>query len=117
MFADHIFLKLDNAPSGTPHSQLDIVAGKEDGCFATRSKLVIVTMQFSIASLFAAAAVLFAGQAAAIASDPYKACNCPNNCDYNLGHECKFIKSVAINDYTISGTCAEDAYGRLYCQE
>ncbi|KAL1692310.1 hypothetical protein GGG16DRAFT_112256 [Schizophyllum commune] len=74
-------------------------------------------MQFSIASLFAAAAVLFAGQAAAIASDPYKACNCPNNCDYNLGHECKFIKSIAINSYTISGTCAEDAYGRLYCQE
>ncbi|KAL1707740.1 hypothetical protein EV121DRAFT_255375 [Schizophyllum commune] len=101
-------------------------------------------MQFSIASLFAAAAVLFAGQAAAIASDPCeynirlrgepasrrlelvltsspplldKACNCPNNCDYNLGHECKFIKSVAINSYTISGTCAEDAYGRLYCQE
>ena len=35
---------------------------------------------------------------------PDKACNCPNNCDYNLGHECKYIKSIAINSYTISGS-------------
>ncbi|KAI4523366.1 hypothetical protein K525DRAFT_181044, partial [Schizophyllum commune Loenen D] len=107
--------------SGRPHSHLDVVAGKEKGCFATCGAQLlgptITIMQFSVASLFAAAAVLFAGQAAAIASDPYKACNCPNNCDYNLGHECKYIKSIAINSYTISGTCAEDAYGRLYCQE
>ncbi|KAL1748040.1 hypothetical protein HDZ31DRAFT_60738 [Schizophyllum fasciatum] len=76
-------------------------------------------MQFSLASLStAAAAILFAGQVAASApEDPYASCNCPQNCGFTVGHECQWTETVAINSWVVSGTCVEDAYGKLMCSK
>ncbi|KAL1673820.1 hypothetical protein EV122DRAFT_293868 [Schizophyllum commune] len=74
--------------------------------------------QFSVGSLFAAVAVLFgATQVAAIAADPYMACGCPNNCNYNVGDSCKWKESVAFDEVVVSGHCILDGYGRKICSK
>ncbi|KAL1717541.1 hypothetical protein EV715DRAFT_292225 [Schizophyllum commune] len=75
-------------------------------------------MQFSVASLFATVALLFgATQVVAIAADPYMACGCPNNCNYNVGDSCKWKESVAFDEVVVSGHCILDGYGRKICSK
>ncbi|KAJ3728896.1 hypothetical protein FB446DRAFT_387862 [Lentinula raphanica] len=64
------------------------------------------------------AVVLFMASAAdAVAENSMEACNCPNNCDYTEGRECKYKRSVGIEDLTMSGTCQSNAYGALQCKD
>ncbi|KAI0202189.1 hypothetical protein F4808DRAFT_459191 [Astrocystis sublimbata] len=64
----------------------------------------------------------FAAGVTAIAENPIDACNCPNNCDYTVGHECKFFASENGGIFggrpIASGTCQEpngDSNGQIWC--
>ncbi|KAL1746393.1 hypothetical protein HDZ31DRAFT_62292 [Schizophyllum fasciatum] len=75
-------------------------------------------MQLSVASLFATVALLFgATQVVAIAADPQMACNCPNNCNYQVGQSCKWKESVAFDEIIVEGHCVLDGYGRRICSK
>ncbi|XXG98186.1 hypothetical protein Hte_004507 [Hypoxylon texense] len=51
---------------------------------------------------------LFAGQVAGIATDPYSACNCPNNCSHQVNSNCKFYGGVSDSSDVLSGRCISE---------
>ncbi|KAG6008295.1 hypothetical protein E4U43_000184 [Claviceps pusilla] len=60
------------------------------------------------------ALVLMVSGAAAIATDPYHACSCPNNCSHKVGSSCKFRGGPSGNSPVLSGKC-ESFGGGLTC--
>ncbi|KAF7556333.1 hypothetical protein G7Z17_g1494 [Cylindrodendrum hubeiense] len=48
---------------------------------------------------------IVAERAIAIATNPLSACNCPHNCDYNEGHDCRFYSGPSTNSEVNSGKC------------
>ncbi|KAE8138980.1 hypothetical protein BDV38DRAFT_281541 [Aspergillus pseudotamarii] len=40
-----------------------------------------------------------------IATSPYYACNCPNNCSHKKGSGCKYYSGPSDNSKVISGKC------------
>ncbi|KAL1746350.1 hypothetical protein HDZ31DRAFT_62251 [Schizophyllum fasciatum] len=65
-------------------------------------------MQFSVASLFAVVALLFAGQAIAISGSADDACNCPRSCGFTIGQECMWKDGEKV----VHGKCADDGKGK-----
>ncbi|KAI0137477.1 hypothetical protein BJ170DRAFT_678322 [Xylariales sp. AK1849] len=75
-------------------------------------------MQFTT-TVFSAVALFVAGQAmgaaidndqieareANIATSPYYACNCPNNCSYRSGSSCKYYGGPSDKSTELSGKC------------
>ncbi|KAI2611689.1 uncharacterized protein GGS25DRAFT_205635 [Hypoxylon fragiforme] len=53
-------------------------------------------------------------RAAMIATDPYYACNCPNNCKHKQGSSCKYYSGPSDKSGQISGTC-NSRDGSLTC--
>ncbi|KAI2603691.1 hypothetical protein GGR54DRAFT_644543 [Hypoxylon sp. NC1633] len=53
-------------------------------------------------------------RAALTATDPYYACNCPNNCSHKAGSSCKYYDGPSDSSDTVSGTCASRG-GELTC--
>ncbi|KAK3950004.1 hypothetical protein QBC32DRAFT_316262 [Pseudoneurospora amorphoporcata] len=49
-----------------------------------------------------------------IATDPYYACNCPNNCRHKVGTGCKFYSGPSDTSGIINGKCASRD-GTLTC--
>ena len=71
---------------------------------------------FSVKSLIiAAVAATFAGQALGIASDPYYACNCPNNCGHERRSDCKYFAGPSDQSDIVSGKCTNQQNGYLMC--
>ncbi|KAH7038355.1 uncharacterized protein B0I36DRAFT_359931 [Microdochium trichocladiopsis] len=71
---------------------------------------------YSVKTLVTAAvATMFAGQALGIASDPYYACNCPNNCSHELGSSCKYFAGPSDNAPVVSGKCTNQPNDYLMC--
>ncbi|KAG5984640.1 hypothetical protein E4U55_003861 [Claviceps digitariae] len=52
--------------------------------------------------------------AIAIATDPYFACNCPNNCSHKYGSSCKYYKNFSDKGPVASGKCGYKG-SDLYC--
>ncbi|KAI1370487.1 hypothetical protein F4677DRAFT_451366 [Hypoxylon crocopeplum] len=55
-----------------------------------------------------AIAALFAGQVMGTATDPYAACNCPNNCSHQVNSSCKFYSGNSDNSDVVSGRCTSE---------
>ncbi|KFY00055.1 hypothetical protein O988_03546 [Pseudogymnoascus sp. VKM F-3808] len=49
-----------------------------------------------------------------IATDPYYACNCPNNCSYKPGTGCRFYSGPSDNSKVLKGKC-QNKNGKLTC--
>ncbi|KAG6034676.1 hypothetical protein E4U41_006461 [Claviceps citrina] len=49
-----------------------------------------------------------------IATDPYFACNCPNNCSHKNGSSCKYYKNFSDSGPVASGKCGYMG-DHLYC--
>ncbi|KAG5984639.1 hypothetical protein E4U55_003860 [Claviceps digitariae] len=60
------------------------------------------------------ALMVMASGAAAIATDAYHACNCPNNCSHKSGSGCKYREGPSGNSPVASGKCTVVA-GYLTC--
>ncbi|ROV92079.1 hypothetical protein VSDG_07575 [Cytospora chrysosperma] len=56
-------------------------------------------------AVFTAQAQGFVAPKVDIASSPYYACNCPNNCNYGEGHSCKYFGGASSSN-TVGGACA-----------
>ncbi|KAH6645469.1 hypothetical protein BKA67DRAFT_696517 [Truncatella angustata] len=55
-----------------------------------------------------------AQRAAMVATSPYYACNCPNNCSHKSGSSCKFYSGPSDNSDSVSGKCVSISY-QLTC--
>ncbi|KFY44674.1 hypothetical protein V494_01379 [Pseudogymnoascus sp. VKM F-4513 (FW-928)] len=49
-----------------------------------------------------------------VATDPYYACNCPNNCSYKEGSGCRFYSGPSDNSRILKGKCHRKD-GKLTC--
>ncbi|KAL5358290.1 hypothetical protein BJX96DRAFT_146290, partial [Aspergillus floccosus] len=70
------------------------------------------TALFSVMALLAAHQVIGASvevprgiDAAQIATSPFYACNCPNNCKHKKGSSCKYYSGPSDKSKVISGKC------------
>ncbi|CCE29619.1 uncharacterized protein CPUR_03466 [Claviceps purpurea 20.1] len=55
-----------------------------------------------------------AEMAAMIATDPFFACNCPNNCKHNEGTSCRYYSNYSDSGPVSRGKCGWKN-GQLYC--
>ncbi|KAL2207313.1 hypothetical protein CC79DRAFT_1368193 [Sarocladium strictum] len=46
-----------------------------------------------------------------IATDPFFACQCPNNCDHSSGSSCKFYGGPSDSSNVVDGHCTDTADG------
>ncbi|KAH7038354.1 uncharacterized protein B0I36DRAFT_359930 [Microdochium trichocladiopsis] len=60
---------------------------------------------------------LMAGQALGIATDPYYACNCPNNCSHDVNSSCKYYANHSNSGPVVSGRCRNQGDGMLVCEQ
>ncbi|KAF7556336.1 hypothetical protein G7Z17_g1493 [Cylindrodendrum hubeiense] len=85
---------------------------------------------FAIAAFFASGVIgnpikngvesgngIVAAREISIATSPDYACRCPNNCDYNDGHSCKFYDGTSDSDPIASGRCHYNKDHELTCMK
>ncbi|KAF2821239.1 hypothetical protein CC86DRAFT_111143 [Ophiobolus disseminans] len=70
------------------------------------STIVYIVLGFATQAIAAPleASVDVVPRGALIATSPYYACNCPNNCKYKNGTGCRFKAGPSTNSPTISGS-------------
>ena len=70
---------------------------------------------FSKSFIAVVLSALMAGQALGIATDPYYACNCPNNCDREINTSCKYYENHSNTGPIVDGRCKEEGNGIMMC--